>query len=58
MKKHKLILEGDDFDQFDAILGDLPYKYAIPIIQLIQPHVKEIEPKKENDNDNDKQQAN
>jgi hypothetical protein len=52
MEKLRLILEDEEMRKLDALLGDIPYKYSAPIIQLIQPHVKVLK-EKENGNNND-----
>ena len=42
-KKVQIIIEGEDLNQLDRILGELPYKVAKPLVDLMQKNIKEVE---------------
>lgn len=43
-----LVMDAKGIQQLEAFINEMPFKYAQPLLQLITPHVKEVEEPKKN----------
>ena len=49
MKKYKITLTEDQWNQFENLIGELPTKFGVPLLNMINPNLQvgEEKPKDE-----------
>lgn len=53
-----LVMDQAAIQKLDQLIAELPFKYADPIYKMINPHITQVQPSKEEEEEQSKEKGN